>query len=172
MSCIRQKLQKPNKILQILNVPHFALLTVIFGMMLVSFPMGLFVVFNSDVGGDINFEYPLNDLELFDDLLALFICQFRRSAELLAPALCCCDPFRLSLSDKGALELCKAAQHIKHELLHGVALSVAEGHPFFDKRDNAALGRDLLHQLIEIDDVPGQPVDTMDVNVIAPPGVA
>lgn len=33
--------------------------------MLMSFPFGLFVVFNTDIGDDINFEYPLKDLELF-----------------------------------------------------------------------------------------------------------
>lgn len=42
-----------------------ALLSVIFGMMLLSFPFGLFVVFNTDIGDDINFEYPLKDLDIF-----------------------------------------------------------------------------------------------------------
>ena len=42
-----------------------ALLSVIFGMMLLSFPFGLFVVFNTDIGDDINFEYPLKDLGIF-----------------------------------------------------------------------------------------------------------
>lgn len=42
-----------------------ALLSVIFGMMLLSFPFGLFVVFNTDIGDDINFEYPLKDLDVF-----------------------------------------------------------------------------------------------------------
>lgn len=33
--------------------------------MLLSFPFGLFVVFNTDIGDDINFEYPLKDLDIF-----------------------------------------------------------------------------------------------------------
>lgn len=68
MSSIRPKLQESNKILQILGIPHSALLSVIFGMMLLSFPMGLFVVFNTDIGGDINFDYPLFELSSFSGL--------------------------------------------------------------------------------------------------------
>lgn len=47
------------------GIPHLALLSVIFGMMLLSFPIGLFTVFNTDIGNDINFEYPLKDLGIF-----------------------------------------------------------------------------------------------------------
>lgn len=32
-----------------------------------SFPFGVFVVFNTDIGGDINFEYPINGLVLFEE---------------------------------------------------------------------------------------------------------
>ncbi|PIY88085.1 MAG: CPBP family intramembrane metalloprotease domain-containing protein, partial [Nitrosopumilales archaeon CG_4_10_14_0_8_um_filter_34_8] len=35
-------------------------------MMLLSFPFGLFVVFNTDIGDDINFEYTLKDLDIFN----------------------------------------------------------------------------------------------------------
>lgn len=58
----------PNKILQIIGIPHFALLSVIFGMMLLSFPFGLFVVFDTDIGDDINFQYPLNRLDIFKEI--------------------------------------------------------------------------------------------------------
>ena len=58
-------MQQPNKLLQGLAIPHSALLSVIFGMMLLSFPMGMFVVFNSEIGGNITFEYPVSELELF-----------------------------------------------------------------------------------------------------------
>jgi hypothetical protein len=36
--------------------------------MLLSFPFGLFVVFNTDIGDDINFEYPLKDLDIFKSI--------------------------------------------------------------------------------------------------------
>jgi hypothetical protein len=58
----------PNKILQIIGIPHLALLSVIFGMMLMSFPFGVFVVYNTDIGDDINFQYPLNGLDLFEEV--------------------------------------------------------------------------------------------------------
>jgi len=59
-------LQNSNKIIQALGIPFTALLSVIFGLLLVSFPIGLFVVFESEIGGDINYEYPLTHLDIFD----------------------------------------------------------------------------------------------------------
>ena len=58
-------MQVSNKILQSIGIPFTALLSVIFGLLLVSFPIGIYVFFDTDVGGDINFEYPLTHLELF-----------------------------------------------------------------------------------------------------------
>jgi len=52
-------LQETNRILQGLGIPHSALLSIIFGMMLLSFPIGAYVFFNSDIGRDITHEYPL-----------------------------------------------------------------------------------------------------------------
>jgi len=57
-------LQKPNKILQAFGIPHSALMSVIFGMMVLSFPIGAYVMYNSELGDDINFEYPLNQFEI------------------------------------------------------------------------------------------------------------
>lgn len=37
----------------------------VFGLLLVSFPVGAFVFFGTDIGGDINHEYPLTHLDLF-----------------------------------------------------------------------------------------------------------
>ena len=58
-------MQNSNKILQALGIPFTALVSVIFGLLLVSFPIGIFVVFESDIADDINYEYPLTHLELF-----------------------------------------------------------------------------------------------------------
>lgn len=57
-----------NKILQIIGIPHLALLSIVFGMMLLSFPFGVFVVFDTDVGGDINFEYPVSNVDVFEEI--------------------------------------------------------------------------------------------------------
>ena len=59
-------MQNSNKILQALGIPFTALLSVLFGLLLISFPIGIFVVFESEIGGDINYEYPFTHLELFD----------------------------------------------------------------------------------------------------------
>ena len=55
-------MQNSNKIPQGIAIPHSALLSVIFGMMIISFPLGAYVMFHSDLGGDINFEFPINNL--------------------------------------------------------------------------------------------------------------
>jgi hypothetical protein len=64
-------LQVPIKTFQIVVVLHLALLSVIFAMMLLSFPFGAFVVFNTDIGGDINFQYTINDLDIFKEIAHL-----------------------------------------------------------------------------------------------------
>jgi len=58
-------LQTSNKIIQALGIPYTALISVIFGLLIASFPIGVFVVFESEIGGDINYEYPFTHLELF-----------------------------------------------------------------------------------------------------------
>jgi len=54
-----------NKILQALAIPHTALITVIFCLMILSFPAGAYLVFNSEIGDDITHEYPMDSLSLF-----------------------------------------------------------------------------------------------------------
>lgn len=59
-------MQNSSKLLQSIGIPFTALLTVVFGLLLVSFPMGIYVVFESEIGGDINYEYPVTHLEIFN----------------------------------------------------------------------------------------------------------
>jgi hypothetical protein len=59
-------LQNSNKILQYVGIPFTALLSVIFGLLLISFPIGIYVFFETDIGGDINYEFPLTHLDLFE----------------------------------------------------------------------------------------------------------
>jgi len=58
-------LQNSNKTLQALGIPFTALLSIIFGLLLISFPIGIYVIFESEIGGDINYEYPLTHLDIF-----------------------------------------------------------------------------------------------------------
>jgi len=60
-------LEKSNRIIQSLGIPFTALQSVILGMLLVSFPIGIYIVFESEIGGDINYEYPLTHLALFEE---------------------------------------------------------------------------------------------------------
>ena len=53
------------KILQGLAIPHTALISVIFCLMVLSFPTGAYLIFNSEIGGDITHEYPMDSLSLF-----------------------------------------------------------------------------------------------------------
>jgi len=54
-----------NKILQGLAIPHTALISVIFCLMVLSFPTGAYLVFNSEIGDNITHEYPMDILSLF-----------------------------------------------------------------------------------------------------------
>ena len=54
-----------NKTLQALGIPFSALVSIIFGIMIFSFPIGAYVVFNTDIGNDINYQYPLQSLDFF-----------------------------------------------------------------------------------------------------------
>lgn len=59
-------MQNSNKLLQALGIPFTAFISVIFGLLLISFPMGIYVIFESEIGGDINYEYPFTYLDIFD----------------------------------------------------------------------------------------------------------
>ncbi|MGY5148662.1 MAG: CPBP family glutamic-type intramembrane protease [Candidatus Nitrosopumilus sp. bin_68KS] len=59
-------MQHSNRILQFLGIPFTALQSIILGLLLVSFPMGIYIVFASNIGDDINFEYPLTHLTIFE----------------------------------------------------------------------------------------------------------
>ena len=54
-----------NKILQGLAIPHTALISVIFCLMVLSFPTGAYLVFNSEIGDDVTYEYPMDSLSIF-----------------------------------------------------------------------------------------------------------
>ena len=40
-------------------------MSVIFGLMIVSFPLGAYAIFNSDIGDDIDYTYPLEKFDIF-----------------------------------------------------------------------------------------------------------
>lgn len=54
-----------NKTIRVLSIPYSAFVSVIFGIMVLSFPIGAYLVFNSDLGDSINFQYPLDGLNFF-----------------------------------------------------------------------------------------------------------
>ena len=54
-----------NKIYQCIGIPHTALISIILFLMILSFPIGAYLVFNSEIGDDITYEYPMNDLSIF-----------------------------------------------------------------------------------------------------------
>jgi len=58
-------LLKIDKFQRVIAIPYSALVSVIFGMMIISFPIGAYVVFNSNIGKEINFQYPLDGLNVF-----------------------------------------------------------------------------------------------------------
>jgi membrane protease YdiL (CAAX protease family) len=53
-----------HKILQGIAIPYSALISVIFGLLIFSFPIGAYVFFNSQIGKSLDFSFPLSELEL------------------------------------------------------------------------------------------------------------
>ena len=58
-------MQNQNKIIQLLGIPFTALLSIIFALLLISFPIGIYLVFETDIGDDINYDYPITHLDIF-----------------------------------------------------------------------------------------------------------
>ena len=58
-------MQNQNKIIQLFGIPFTALLSIIFGLLLISFPIGIYIVFETDIGDDINYDYPITHLDIF-----------------------------------------------------------------------------------------------------------
>jgi membrane protease YdiL (CAAX protease family) len=52
-------------ILHGVGIPFSALTSVIFGLMIVSFPLGAYAIFNSDIGDDIDYNFPLEKFDMF-----------------------------------------------------------------------------------------------------------
>ncbi|HXX05267.1 MAG TPA: CPBP family intramembrane glutamic endopeptidase, partial [Candidatus Bathyarchaeia archaeon] len=53
------------KITQVLSIPYSVFISVILGIMILAFPIGAYVVFNSNIGSEINFQYPLDGFNFF-----------------------------------------------------------------------------------------------------------
>ena len=47
------------------GIPFSALTSVIFGLMIVSFPLGAYAIFNSNIGDDIDYNFPLEKFDIF-----------------------------------------------------------------------------------------------------------
>ena len=47
------------------GIPFSALTSVIFGLMIVSFPLGAYAIFNSNIGDDIDYSFPLEKFDIF-----------------------------------------------------------------------------------------------------------
>ena len=47
------------------GIPFSALTSVIFGLMIVSFPLGVYAIFNSDIGNNIDYSFPLEKFNIF-----------------------------------------------------------------------------------------------------------
>ncbi|MDE1830222.1 MAG: CPBP family intramembrane metalloprotease domain-containing protein, partial [Thaumarchaeota archaeon] len=54
-----------DKIIRVLSIPYSAFISVIFGIMIISFPIGAYLVFDSDIGNNINYQYPLDGINFF-----------------------------------------------------------------------------------------------------------
>ena len=72
-----------DKISRVLSIPYSAFISVIFGIMILSFPIGAYIVFNSNIGNDINFQYPIDGLNFFIGGISTSY-QFHFNSEMLS----------------------------------------------------------------------------------------
>lgn len=54
-----------DRINRIITIPHAGLQSVVFGIMLLSFPIGAYIMFNSDIGKEITHQFPTNGFNIF-----------------------------------------------------------------------------------------------------------
>ena len=54
-----------DNIIRGIAIPFSALTSVIFGLMIISFPLGAYAIFNSDIGDDIDYNFPLEKFDMF-----------------------------------------------------------------------------------------------------------
>lgn len=57
-----------NKIFQGIAIPYSALISVIFGILVFSFPIGAYLFFSSELGDEIDHRYPISEFEFAKDL--------------------------------------------------------------------------------------------------------
>ena len=77
-----------NRLFHAISIPYTALISVVFALMIISFPLGAYIMFNSNIGNDINADYPVENLDVF---LAGINIQFPDQLEL-------CDIFIVTWS--------------------------------------------------------------------------
>lgn len=65
MKFIDCNLLQIEKIIRVLSIPYSAFVSVVFGIMAISFPVGAYLVYNSEIGNSINFQYPLKGFNFF-----------------------------------------------------------------------------------------------------------
>jgi len=57
--------QNYNSLLHAVGVPYTALISVVLVLMIISFPIGAHLVFDSNIGKEINYDYPIENIDLF-----------------------------------------------------------------------------------------------------------
>ena len=54
-----------NNLLHAIQIPYTALVSVVFSLMIISFPLGAYIMFNSDIGNNISADYPIEGVDIF-----------------------------------------------------------------------------------------------------------
>ncbi|HJU14704.1 MAG TPA: CPBP family intramembrane glutamic endopeptidase [Candidatus Nitrosotalea sp.] len=54
-----------DKIIRVISVPYSAFISVVFGIMVISFPVGAYLIFDSEIGNSINYQYPVDKFSFF-----------------------------------------------------------------------------------------------------------
>lgn len=82
------------------------------------------------------------------------------------------DPFGLALADDDPLELRERSQDLQHQRARRFGRAAGKGQILLHEVDGRSLGGDLVDELLQVDQRPGEPVDRRDPDGVTVADVA
>lgn len=114
---------------------------------------------DAEVAGDLGFGYPVPDpLPGLFDLLGRQLAATPPPALVDTPFLRGRDPLGLAFTDQGPLELGEGSQKMQHEAAEGISLAGSVGQALGEELDTHPATDQVVDEVLEISQVPGQPV--------------
>ena len=127
---------------------------------------------DAEVAGDLGFGYPSSDTPTgVVDLLGRQLAATPPPALVDTPFLRGRDPLGLAFTDQGTLELGEGSQKMQHEAAEGIGLAGSVGQALGEELDTHPTPNQVVDEVLEISQVPGQPIHRRDPEGVSLPDV-